>query len=858
MTFRWMTLLAAAALLSAPVASAQRGTTGPPNSQSDGGLPQIQSTTQDVFGIRYEPATGPRDDAGWIWSRSNNWTNIPKAAASFVAQDDFTNVAVTFSAEVLTTASNKRLFVRALIDGQVADPSDVVFVEGPFKSTRSFTFTDLVGKGIHTVEMQWLIDSDYDQAPFAYMRSQSVHIRFGLPRDEGGSIWTSTPPGGESFIQSPGWIDLPDGGGDFWVPEKGQTILTFSAEAFVSGGDDKRLFIRPVIDGVAAANPGDVVFTRTSSRGVRQMAFELPNLSEGWHNVQMQWLVDPGGFGTMGDRSLVVTSYPSGVGGLTHKIVVPPSGPSVKTDSDKFKTVPGLSTIAFVPENGELSVSVSGEVFAPVGSEVYVRLNVGGQVLAEEELRFTGNGHPTSVASFVFDRKHVFGGAINGISIEWRVVGGGTALFGDRSMAIMIEPGMMPDLAEAPPFGGGNVPLEPQIGTRKLLTILWDANRPAPHDQAPPIADVADALFGAHSVRDFLEINSGGRLTIQNEGILGWFNANNPWDYYWNTHPGCGGGSLYNSGHQEKWAEAILEADLAGFNFASYDTNSDGVLQTSELGIMIVIVQDTDFGTAQKSFSPHCDGSPFVVDGVQIPELFEWYTSDPKGWMATAAHELSHLFFDLGDLYINGYNADTEPGNMSLMASPGQATAHFDPFHKLYMGWVDPIVVEESGLYDLADVKLSEQVLILPRRNGGDGREYFIIENRQTSGGNPFYDESIASSGIAIWHIIESPSQNALAPTCTPQGDWDNLVSGNGRRGIRLMRPGISWGSLTPTWRFPYYDLLDDFEVCPSPGDDVNFRRNVLKWADGTPSDYLILDWPTSAPVMTLNIHVDN
>jgi hypothetical protein len=64
-----------------------------------------------------------------------------------------TQLALVFSAEAQTTVPDKRMFVRALVDGVVADPADVVFTEGTFGGARTFVFTDVVGPGIHTVEM---------------------------------------------------------------------------------------------------------------------------------------------------------------------------------------------------------------------------------------------------------------------------------------------------------------------------------------------------------------------------------------------------------------------------------------------------------------------------------------------------------------------------------------------------------------------------------------------------------------------------------------------------------------------------------------------------------------------------------
>jgi len=48
------------------------------------------------------------------------------------------NLAITFSAEAYTSDS-QRMFVRALVDGQLTNPSDVVFAVGGWTGTHAFS-----------------------------------------------------------------------------------------------------------------------------------------------------------------------------------------------------------------------------------------------------------------------------------------------------------------------------------------------------------------------------------------------------------------------------------------------------------------------------------------------------------------------------------------------------------------------------------------------------------------------------------------------------------------------------------------------------------------------------------------------
>jgi hypothetical protein len=146
--------------------------------------------------------------------------------------------------------------------------------------------------------------------------------------------------------------------------------------------------------------------------------------------------------------------------------------------------------------------------------------------------------------------------------------------------------------------------------------------------------------------------------------------------------------------------------------------------------------------------------------------------------------------------------------------------------------------------------------LILPRKPGKATDEFFLLENRRSTGlGDPLYDNDIRGDGIAVWHIVEGQADNGLPPLCMTPGGWGETGNGNGRRGIRLLRPQVKEASDTVSlWEVSDYDLLDGGEICPQPSDDPGDRRNALVWADGTPSGYQILNWSAAGPTMTFQI----
>ena len=140
----------------------------------------------------------------------------------------------------------------------------------------------------------------------------------------------------------------------------------------------------------------------------------------------------------------------------------------------------------------------------------------------------------------------------------------------------------------------------------------------------------------------------------------------------------------------------------------------------------------------------------------------------------------------------------TSPEGVSLMAGSYSATTHMDGFHKLHLGWVTPRWIVETGLYELEDVKVSEEVLILPR-TGTPLKEYFLLEARfdEALSTAPGYDYGLFDSGLAIYHVIEpndpctSPIWPAVdcasygPPPCVSPLIWESHFSNLMRAGRR-------------------------------------------------------------------------
>lgn len=331
------------------------------------------------------------------------------------------------------------------------------------------------------------------------------------------------------------------------------------------------------------------------------------------------------------------------------------------------------------------------------------------------------------------------------------------------------------DLPQTPDFSTSIVTpkMSHVSGARPLVVILWDPKRP--EHPAPAKEAVTRHIFGKEkSVDGWFRENSGGRFGLKNAGVLGWYSADKPAGHYWgapDTNDEDKGGFV--NGHTEKWTEAIRKADRE-FDFKRYDTNKNGVLEATELGVLFVIPQNGPFGTMRTPAGREAPKwEPLVVDGVRIDAITEAYAGKPLN-LGLFAHELSHLLLGAPDMYMNvPYRA----GRYSLMDS-SYGTEHIDPFEKLKLGWLRWRAVSFRGSFNLRAIETTGDALILwdPKRGPS---EYFLIENRWR---DKTFDSGLPSDGVAVWHIVEDPAVfDKLEPRGGGPGEW-------GRNGIRLLR----------------------------------------------------------------------
>ncbi|MEK5062640.1 M6 family metalloprotease domain-containing protein [Cytobacillus sp. FSL R5-0596] len=136
------------------------------------------------------------------------------------------------------------------------------------------------------------------------------------------------------------------------------------------------------------------------------------------------------------------------------------------------------------------------------------------------------------------------------------------------------------------------------------------------------------------------------------------------------------------------------------------------------------------------------------------------------------AHEFGHAL-GLPDFYDTVYSSEGV-GNYSMMAGGswlrypdkpefgGNSPAHFDPFSKIFLGWINPIeVTPEDGQQTITLPAISKATadngIVKMEVLGSNGTEYFLFENIQQDGFNKgFIRQGEDAKGLVAWHVDEN------------------------------------------------------------------------------------------------------
>ena len=715
--------------------------------------PELSGITSDFGNLC---VVAPAESAP-VQGRLHVWAPIPGLATAIGSvQGD--NLEITVSAEMYQPGGS--VWLRAVVDGKAAEPSDVQFKDGnvEFDGVRSFTFVQPnVSGGQHLVEIQMRSGSQ------VAIRDRVLTVHSSSLFQGSSRLAVAAAPSGPPIQAPTQYQDVPDLATTISTELPSALSINFSAESWAASG---RLMVRALVNGAAV---GEVIFAEAGDpqrNGTRSFTFVKSNLPAGEHRVNLQWRA-VGGVSRIGDRSVSVSAIHAGSQGVTTST---PANPVTVTQTDWISFSNGI-TIEIGESISNFAVTASTEVLSNRG-RVFLRAMIDGQPMSPSDVTLIQGGSKWRATAHTFIAKNVGRGRHN-IQVQIRVDPQTTAKIRRRSVRVITKRRRGPDFVQ--PFLG----MKPAIRRIRLLVIGFDPVRPG---HARPSFSLLKKIFEGDTtsfgelvpfqpqvnrgpnLRDWVTENSGGLATIAEIRYVGCQ------DGAWYVAPPERQGNWYwdNAAFDLMWKDALKAAD-ADVDFHSFDTDKNNRISSDELAVAIVRPQNNTYGTVRGT-DALLDGNPTPLS---VPLLDLYLSSNPDNRLrgvGLVAHEFCHLIFGALDLY--GVCPTISAGLYNIMDDAWSAT-HLDPFEKMKNGLVQPWAVDldtqTTVTWALPAVELRQQILLL-HKSGRVAREYFLIENRYP--GNPVspnYDKPLNTGAIVVWQIFEDMQLVQSSVVC--QGD---------------------------------------------------------------------------------------
>jgi immune inhibitor A len=305
-----------------------------------------------------------------------------------------------------------------------------------------------------------------------------------------------------------------------------------------------------------------------------------------------------------------------------------------------------------------------------------------------------------------------------------------------------------------------------------------------------PLSHYEDLFFSQGvlphgSVQEYYREVTHGLIELTGE-VVGTLRMPQTLAYYANHNYGVGQGS--GAARAQLLARDAAVAAASRMDFAPYDNDGNGFVDAFivlHAGPGGEVTGDTNDIWSHKWTLP----SAYSVNGKQI---YGYLTIPEDAKIGVCAHELGHLLFGFPDLYDTDYTSEGI-GNWCLMAGgswngDGDIPAHPSAWCKVSQDWVELHNVTEASLLTLPDVK-SSRIVHRVWKDGTQGSEYYLLENRQRSG----YDAELPGEGLLIWHIDDAQPSN------TDESHFlVGLVQADGRRDLEVARNGGDAGDVYP------------------------------------------------------------
>jgi immune inhibitor A len=321
--------------------------------------------------------------------------------------------------------------------------------------------------------------------------------------------------------------------------------------------------------------------------------------------------------------------------------------------------------------------------------------------------------------------------------------------------------------APPPPHVDAPGPIPPlgHTGAYNVLLICIAFTDSGYTYSATSFDNMAFGPWATGSIDDYYTEISYGYLTLSGN-TYGWYTAGQGRDYYGDNQKGWG---TYPKNAARLVEEAVDAAEANGCNFALYDNDGDGEVES-----MFIVHSHEGCETSgnandiqsHKSKITQMGGTARSYDGVTIdtyvcvPEL-QSTTPLQHVQIGVYCHEYGHAL-GLPDLYdVGRYCTGTMGwgiGAWGLMSFGGwggdvqtpSSPSHMCSWSKIRMGWINPSKVTMSSGTNITLFRLEDYPHVFKVGMDMQDTEYFLVEMRDSAYG---FDQSLVRSGVLIYHV---------------------------------------------------------------------------------------------------------